>query len=357
MVRLKYLQIYLLRLCIVLFWAGICILLLFVPYFLTLSFAKKELNVLVMPNLINADYLDEYEKKYDIKVNLSYAESNEEIVMKMQATHGLGYDLIMVSDYAIPKLIHENLIKKINKNELSFFNDFYPALLNHTFDPDNLYSVPYYWGVFGFGINKNYFKNKKDFDWSDIFEPTQSYCIGMRDSPRELILIAAFYLFGSIQNLGEKEFESIKQLLIKQKKWVLMYADERINSILISQECPLILTISGDIAHTVRRYENLDFVIPSSGGFVDIDSFVIPISTDKIEEIYAFLRYIYREDILKKYIETFDFFSPLQTVKVHPTLAKFAIPTKAMFDKLLFFDVMIPSHIIDDITIALKTAS
>jgi len=345
------------RLCMIIFWVVLFIAFLFIPLMLTWRSETKELNVLVMPNLINADYLDAFEKAHHIKVNLSYAESNEEVVMKMQATHGLGYDLIMVSDYAIPPLIKDGLIQKIDKKKLPFFKDFYPALLNHVFDRDNEYSVPYYWGVYGFGIDKNYFKNKHSFDWSDLFDVQHMpYFVGMRESPRELILIAAFYLFGRIDHLGDEEYDAIKRLLIAQKTHVVMYADERINNLLVSQECPLILTISGDIAHTVRRYETIDFVLPTSGGFVDIDSFVIPIASHHVEEAHAFLTYIYDVSILKKYIKLFDFFSPLQTVKVHPTLAKLAIPTPEMFERLLFFDAQLSPDIIDDITIALKTA-
>lgn len=357
MMHISRLKTPLMYICMLLFWIGIYIALLFVPSLITLKSSTKELNVLVMPNLINADYLEGYEKEHNIKVNLSYAESNEEVVMKMQATHGIGYDLIVVSDYAIMPLVEKGLIQKIDKSKLPFFKDFYPALLDHSFDPHNYYSVPYYWGVYGFGVDTNYFKDKKSFDWADVFDvDTMSYNVGMRESPRELILMAGFYLFGHIDNLGPQEFEAIKQLLIKQKKRVLMYADERINNVLVSQECPIIVTISGDIAHTVRRYEPIEFEVPASGGFVDIDSFVIPAASERVEEAHAFLRYLYSVDVLEQYIETFDFFSPLKTIKAHPTLAKISVPTKEMFDRLLFFDVMLSPDVIDDITIALRTA-
>ena len=165
--------------------------------------------MLAMPNALNSDMFATFTQKTGIKVALSYAENADEIGMKLRATRGRGYDLIMVADYQIPELVHAAIIQPIDKAKIDFFDAIYPALLNHTFDPENQYSIPYYWGVYGFGIDKNYFDNARMLSWTDFFTPSGDFMIGMRDDIRELIFIAAYYLFGTAADLTDEQYNQI----------------------------------------------------------------------------------------------------------------------------------------------------
>ena len=57
-----------------------------------------------------------------------------------------------------------------------------------------------------------------------------------------------------------------------------MYADERIDSFLVSGTSPFVLTMSGDIARAMNAYPQVGFVVPQEGSFVDIDSFVLSVA-------------------------------------------------------------------------------
>jgi spermidine/putrescine transport system substrate-binding protein len=309
-----------------------------------------------MPNTFNADLFDKFETITGIAVTINYAESADEIAMKLRATQGRGYDLVMVADYQIPHLIKEGIIQSLDHTQLPFFDDIYPVLLNHAFDPSNHYSIPYYWGVYGFGIDKNFFGNKTVFSWHDLFHPAQCSCVGMREDIRELIFIAAYYLFNRVDNLSDAQFEEIKKLLVAQKKYVTLYADERIDSLLISQTCPLVLTISGDIARLMSHYPSIDFVIPKEGSFVDIDSFVIPSLSESTADIYTFLRFLYLPATMSHYARLFRFSPPVKTVKTYAEIPLFVQPTQELFSRLHFFATVIPQSRISDILIALKAA-
>ncbi|HEV2917257.1 MAG TPA: spermidine/putrescine ABC transporter substrate-binding protein [Candidatus Babeliales bacterium] len=348
----------LIRIGIVIFWFGLLTGILALSYYIIMNRStEKTLTILAMPNSINADTFDAFERIHGVKVHVSYAENADELYMKLVITKAAGYDLVMISDYQIPLLKQNNLIQPLDKNALPFFKDIYPALLNHTFDPHNYFSIPYYWGVYGFAVDSAFFSDRKKLGWEAIFDETQiSYCIGMREDAREIILMAALYLFGRIDNLDQQDFEKIKQLLIKQKQWVTLYADERIGNLLASRSCPLVVTLSGDIMRTMALYPYIKFFIPQEGGFVDIDSFVIPAQTKQKELVYALLNYIYRPDVLGYYVDKFKFIPPIKTVQAESQIPELQIPTPELFKRLHFFNTKIPADKISEIIIALKTA-
>lgn len=318
---------------------------------------RNSITILSMPNALNVDMFDTFTKKTGIKVSLSYAENADEISMKMRATRGRGYDLIMVADYQLPHLIHTGIIQPLERGKLTFFDQLYPALCNHAFDIGNRYSIPYYWGVYGFGINKDYFKEKQKFSWQDLFDlESRAYMVGMRDDIRELIFIAAYYLFGTASNLTDAQYTQIQELLITQKRNVIMYADERIDSLLISGTSPLVLTISGDISRVMSAYKSVDFVIPQEGSFVDIDSFVISSACKNKDAVYQFLNYLYSAPVLSYYAQHFRLSPPILNVNSYVKIPLLVHPTEELFSQLRFFDTVIPQYRINAILVALKSA-
>ena len=102
----------------------------------------------------------DFEKETGIKVNLNYYSSNEELIVKLKATKGEGYDLIIPSDYAVKSLSKKNSSKTIDRSKSAFWNEINPALIGHFFDPENQFSIPFEWEIYGFGIDKEYFKDQ-----------------------------------------------------------------------------------------------------------------------------------------------------------------------------------------------------
>jgi len=349
-------QIYLVRSSIVFVWLVIFGGMLLIPRVVMYLMPSKHIAILTMPNMLNADKLTQFTKQTGISVSISYAENADEIMMKIDATQGQGYDLIMAADYQIPLLIHDRTIQLLDHEKLNFFKDIYPALCDHPFDPENKYSIPYYWGVYGFGIDTDYYHDTHSFSWDILFDATlQPDIMGMRDDIRELIFVAAQYLFGSADDLQDAEYEAITALLIAQKQRVIMYADERIDSLLISHTAPLIFTISGDLSRAMDVYNYIDFVIPDEGSFVDIDSFVIAADA-QAEYAYQFLNYLYSVPVISYYAKLFRLSPPLSTADTYAKIPLLAYPTQELFSRLKFFDTVIPQSRIDAMLVALKSA-
>ena len=185
----------------VIFWLLIIGIFLWIPELAQKFYTTKSITVLTWPTLIDAQKLQDFEKETGIKVHLRYFENNEELFAKINETQGLGYDLIMPSDYMVDNMIKSGLLKKIDTSKLHFFKDLYPHLINNYFDPSNEYSVPFFWSIYGIAINKDHFGQKlPEASWDLIFNPKliQPHT-AMIDDARELILITAQYLYPNQQ--------------------------------------------------------------------------------------------------------------------------------------------------------------
>ncbi|HSW73859.1 MAG TPA: extracellular solute-binding protein, partial [Candidatus Limnocylindria bacterium] len=208
---------WLVRTCMVLFWLIIIFCFLYTPTVTRLFSHKKSISLFVWPMILDAKVMEQFERETGIKVYVNYYETNEELYGKLRATGGKDYDLIVPTDYMVQTLIQDGLVKKIDTTRLSFKDQLKPYLLGHYFDPRNEYSIPYYTCIFGLGINKNYFGGVlPQASWSLVFDQAQAkFPMSMLDSAREAIMLAGFYLYGSLDRITEPEaLKNITELLI-----------------------------------------------------------------------------------------------------------------------------------------------
>ena len=126
----------------------------------------------------------EFEKATGIHVNYSTFSSNEEMYAKLKSSN-VVYDVIFPSDYMISKMISEKFLAKLNFENIPNFKNIFANFKNLEYDPENLYSVPYLWGVVGIIYNKNLVqKPVKGFDalWDEDLAKNILMFMNSRDS-------------------------------------------------------------------------------------------------------------------------------------------------------------------------------
>lgn len=328
---------------------------LYMPFIIDYFWTPKSINVLAWPNIIDPECFDTFKKETGIKVNLVYFENYEELIVKFQAG-GNNYDLIIGSDYAAYILLKEGLLKKLDRRKLLFWDKLYKPLLGLYYDPKNQYTIPFGWEIFGIGIDTNYYKGiLPEASWKLLFDtsiaPAQ---IGMIDDAREIVSIAAFYLFGDKHRLTPDDLILIKNLLIDQKKQVVMYTDLRTDYILTSKMAPITLGTSSDIFSGMKLFPHLDFLIPKEGSFIVINVMCLPTKTEKDTLVYAFINYLYQPKIMKKYLDKYNFF-PVRDGLISKNSRFGLIPTRSLIAQLHFFNYIIPEQKLRDLWISLKS--
>ena len=101
------------------------------------------------------DVNEEFTKQTGIKVNYLTFESNE-TMYSLLSSGAAEYDVIFPSDYMVGKMIAEDMLAKLNFDNIPNYRYIDEEYRNLAYDPNNEYSVPYTWGTVGIFYNKKY---------------------------------------------------------------------------------------------------------------------------------------------------------------------------------------------------------
>ena len=134
---------------------------------------------------IDEDLLYEFQRETGIKVDYSTYDTNEIMYQKLKSSPG-SYDLVIPSDYMIEKMIQENMVEKIDFNNIPNYEYIGDQYKNLAYDPTNEYSVPYMWGTIGIVYNPDI-----------VTEPVNSWdiLISLHDCSITILSISIIYPF------------------------------------------------------------------------------------------------------------------------------------------------------------------
>ena len=319
------------RFIIVSIWIVVFFGFLSVPHlFRPLKDDQPTLNIFSWPEVLSQETVEGFEKESGIKVKRHYYTSNEELLVKLKATEGKGYDLIIPSDYMVKKLIEEDLLKPLDLSQLNFTEHFNPRLINQPFDPKNTYSIPYIWEVLGFGINTEQFETLPfNPAWEEVFHPTHPDTkISMINDPIEAIDCTARLLFGDDTEMGTKEIAQIRTILKEQKPLVEAYAGVRGDYLLITKNCSVAVIPTSYALRATKDYKHIDYVVPKKYTFLTIENFCIPKHCEKTKEATLFLNYLYSPEVFAGEVESYCNFPA--TTNVHPHIKGLPVYLKTL---------------------------
>ena len=281
------------------FWVTVIFFLLYSPRLLRVGSSKRSINVCMWPGVVDETVIADFERSTGISVRYSSFDSNEELLVKLFATKGKEYDLIITSDYCVELLIKQKLLQTIDKTKLNFWDAIHSAFLGHYYDENNEYSIPSDWYVLGFGIKKDLFKRDSSHPtWAMVFDlPSIDYTMGLINDSRELIGLASYYLYKKVAPLDDLQVQEVTQLLLKQKKNVEAYTDLRGDFLLQSGNCALVLVPNSFMWKVLKRDPGVEYLLPADGVFLNIENFAIPVHSQKTALVYEFINYLFRLDV------------------------------------------------------------
>jgi spermidine/putrescine transport system substrate-binding protein len=262
-------------------------------------FAKKtEVTIYTPRDVFDERLFDEFAKNNGLSVRVTYFDTNEEMLAKFKISRGVGYDLVVPSDYMVELLIKEKLLQKIDKSKLSNFNELDSRLLNKFYDKKNEFSIPAAWIPYGIGFNKKFFDLDNNVSWSIIFEGKGlgNNKISMLNDPREVLFLSSLYLFNSVRPFTPDRMNKIKDLLIKQKKHVEAYMEAGAKALLLSEIVPIAVLPAARMKE-MGDTKNYGFVIPREGSLVDIITIGILATSKKADLAYKVIDFLISKEI------------------------------------------------------------
>ena len=179
---------------------------------------KQQINFFNYGENIDDETLKEFEEKYDIKVNMETFDDMEAMYQKIKSGAG-KYDVVLVSDALMPRMIKEGLVQELNKDNIPNISQMDEQYLDLDIDPGNKYSVPYMFGTVGIVYNKDVVKEEVD-SWDILWDEEYKDQVFMFDTYRDTIGAALKKLGYSLNSTDPDEIEEAKELLIEQRKTV-----------------------------------------------------------------------------------------------------------------------------------------
>jgi len=353
---------FLIRSIVIALWIALIFCILYLPRWGAQKVEDHTINVFVWGDILEPSVVADFEKESGIKLNLSYYSSNEELIVKLKATKGEGYDLIIPSDYAVSILIKENLLQPLDKSKFASWDRLNKNLLSHYFDPKNTYSIPFEWELFGFGIDKDYFAlHPTPPSWGMIFDPnTVNYKITMTNDPIEAVAFASLYLYGVQEHLNKEQATETTSLLIQQKPWVAAYVNFRGDYFLATKNVAVTLASTSYIWRTKRLFDFVGFVVPQEGSFLTIESFCIPSPSQKQELVFQFINYLCTPKSAAAHFDTFALF-PAVVSDTLPHMdaqaEQIMLSTAEEFKKYHFIRNLLPQDETRDIWVDVKNGT
>ena len=234
------------------------------------------LNVYNVGEYIGEDTIANFENEYGVKVNYSLFASNEEMYTKLLG--GTVYDVMVPSDYMIERLIAEDMLQPIDKDYIPNLDNLYEGTLNKGYDPDNTYSVPYFWGNVGIVYDETLVDTAdvESQGWEVLKNEKYNGMLYMYDSERDSFMVALKALGYSMNTTNVDELnEAYEWLIDLDRKMDPAYVtDEAIDGLAYGEKAMGVM-YSGDAAYILSENENMRYFVPEEGTNIWTDAMVI----------------------------------------------------------------------------------
>ena len=258
-----------------------------------LPYAGQTLHVYNWGEYTGENIISNFEEMTGATVVMENFDSNEQMYIKV--ANGEAYDILVPSDYMIQRLIDEDLLQELDYSQLDNMEELNDAVLGLPYDPDNDYSIPYFWGTVGivYDTTKVELEDLEREGYNIFLDEKYRGDIYLYDSERDSFMMALKALGYSMNTEEESEILQAYDWLVQcvQTMEPEIVTDEIIDNMAQGRKA-LGLIYSGDAAYVMSENEDMGFYMPESGTNLWSDAMVIPKNARNPELAHEFISYV-----------------------------------------------------------------
>ena len=255
-------------------------------------FEGQTLHIYNWGEYTGENIIGDFEEETGTTVVMENFDSNEQMYIKV--ANGESYDILVPSDYMIQRLIEEDYLQKLDKSKLDCFDKLSDAVLGLPYDPNNDYSVPYFWGTVGIV----YDKTKVDIEdleregYNIFLDQKYKGDVYLYDSERDSFMMALKALGYSMNTENEAELNEAYEWLVEcvETMDTEIVTDEIIDNMAQGRKA-LGLIYSGDASYVMAENEDMGYFMPETGTNIWSDAMVIPKNAKNPDLAHAFINY------------------------------------------------------------------
>lgn len=261
----------------------------------------------------NIDTIAKFEKEYNIKVNYTTYDTNEELYNLLSSSN-TSYDVIIPSDYMVEKLKDEGLLQKLDMKKIPNADGIMDNLKKPVYDSTGEYSVPYSWNVTGFVYNKDKVKNKPD-SWNALWDKNLKGQILQFNNSRDAYAIAMQLCGVNPEKFDTKGVDKATAKLKEQKPLLKKYVMDQVFGEMEKNQSAIAPYYAGDIYTMMKNNNKLVGVLPKEGSNLFVDAMCIPKNAENVEGAHKFINYMTRADISAANSKYITYASPVKSAK------------------------------------------
>ncbi|MEG0804814.1 MAG: spermidine/putrescine ABC transporter substrate-binding protein [Lachnospiraceae bacterium] len=268
---------------------------------------EKTLFVYNWSEYIPPEVYKMFEEETGYHVVESTFSSNEEMLAKLVAGGSGQYDLIVASNYVIPAMQKQKLIKKLDISKLKNFGNLSQSAVGMDFDKENQYSVPYMATITMIAVNKPKLAELgveiKSFN--DLLNPALKNNIVCPDDCRELVDMALKATGQDPDSRDETIVAGTYDWLSKLAPNIKLYDSDTPYTALATNEAAVGIVYNMDAALAMKENPDIELLKIEEPCEIAYDNFVLTSGSKKQEMAQEFIDFILRPDVYKLCLEQY----------------------------------------------------
>ena len=261
------------------------------------KYGSDTLKLFTWGEYLGENVISDFEEQFGVNVIIEYFDSNEMMYTKLQG--GDSYDVLVPSDYMIQRLIAEDMLQPIDKSLIPNMEVLTDGVKNLAFDPENEYSVPYFWGTVGLVYNTQNVSAEliEEQGWDILKNTDYAGDIYMYDSERDSFMVALKSLGYSMNTEDDAEIEEAYQWLLELNDTMdPAYVTDEVIDNMMNGTKDIAVVYSGDATVVLDENPDMDFFMPEEGTNVWCDSMVIPSNAQNPLLAHEFINFMLSYD-------------------------------------------------------------
>lgn len=275
------------------------------------KYGSNVLKLYLPGEYLGENVISNFEKQYGVRVIVENFDSNEMMYTKLMA--GDRYDVIIPSDYMIERLMNEDFLQPLDKSMIPNMENMSDAVLGMSYDPDNTYSIPYFWGSVGLVYNHENVDPAviESEGWEVLRNTDYAGHIYIYDSERDSFMMAFKALGYSMNTEDPNEINDAYEWLLQMNNTMSpVYVTDEVIDGMMNGYKDIAVVYSGDAAVVLDENEDMSFYMPSQGTNIWCDAMVIPQNAENPKLAHEFINYMLTYEAAFDNTETVGYTSP-----------------------------------------------
>ena len=275
------------------------------------KYGSNVLKLYLPGEYLGENVISDFEKQYGVRVIVENFDSNEMMYTKLMA--GDRYDVIIPSDYMIERLMNEDFLQPLDKSMIPNMENMSDAVLGMSYDPDNTYSIPYFWGSVGLVYNHENVDPAviESEGWEVLRNTDYAGHIYIYDSERDSFMMAFKALGYSMNTEDPNEINDAYEWLLQMNNTMSpVYVTDEVIDGMMNGYKDIAVVYSGDAAVVLDENEDMSFYMPNQGTNIWCDAMVIPANAENPKLAHEFINYMLTYEAAFDNTETVGYTSP-----------------------------------------------